>query len=235
MKAKILNKFKKGLSLMEVVVAIAISMISMTVTSIYTTQLMIAAQQNFFESSSNEYESMVIEQLRLVESNLQEAKSKAELGLISTLNGLPLNITPQTNDTFCGNPDLDLAQGQLFLTMSLPDFFPATPTPTTVAPTSFQIQLSTLPGTGTFEIINANEEGVTYKFVRISDSQKTGAMRTSGYQNIGIAMTRIVEKGSSGTGDFIVIKVRFAYQIPGQSSYRFTKVTDVRMLRDFIC
>jgi hypothetical protein len=229
---KKIQNIKQGLSLMEVVVAIAISMITVTVTSVYTTQLMIASQRNYFESSVNEYESIVVEQLRIIESNLQLAKSKGNPGLISSLDLTFLNSTPMSNATFCGNPGL-ASQNQLSLKIDLPEFFPLSPTPpysVSVTPTPFNPRLSA----NNDYIYDLTEDGVRYLFFQINESQLTGALRTAGFRDVGIALTRIVE-GGNGVVDIINIKLKFAYRIYSQNNFRVTKTTDVRMIRDSIC
>jgi prepilin-type N-terminal cleavage/methylation domain-containing protein len=62
---------KKGFSLIEIVVALGISVITLTGSAVFSTQLITRAQDNFMEVSALQLQGMITEQLRLLESGLK--------------------------------------------------------------------------------------------------------------------------------------------------------------------
>lgn len=71
---KTLSSKKIGLSLIEVIVAIAISGMTLTVSAVFSTRVMIYAQENFMQDSSNQLNALISEQLKFIELDLTEAK-----------------------------------------------------------------------------------------------------------------------------------------------------------------
>jgi hypothetical protein len=69
---KLLTVKTKGMGLVEVIVAIGISVVTLTGAGVFSSQLVKRAQNNFMEISVNQLQGTINEQLRLVESGLKQ-------------------------------------------------------------------------------------------------------------------------------------------------------------------
>jgi prepilin-type N-terminal cleavage/methylation domain-containing protein len=73
MKRKLLKKVKKGFSLVEVLVAIAISAIALTSAAIFSARLMSRGQMNFLDQSALQLQALVTEQVRFLEFSMKNS------------------------------------------------------------------------------------------------------------------------------------------------------------------
>lgn len=96
----------KGTTLVEVIVAIGISVITITSAAVFTGDLNRRAQENFAEVAANQLHTLMIDQLNLIEADLRNPPSKSILStaarnLLCTQNNVPLQISfPKFDDTY---------------------------------------------------------------------------------------------------------------------------------------
>lgn len=89
-----LKKHFKGLSLVDTVVAIGVSIIILTVIASFTTSLFLNTQRNFLKDSATQLLDLISEQLRIVESSMHRAASDRAYGI---RNAYPLNVNRGSN------------------------------------------------------------------------------------------------------------------------------------------
>ena len=114
---------ERGFSLMEVLVAIAISVVTMTSSVVFASQLGIRAQNNLLEETAIQVQNVISEQLRLMELGFRNNKSEHDITKVGDISALPGTVffkagwervctTNSSNDYFALNlPDLGNVSG----------------------------------------------------------------------------------------------------------------------------
>jgi type II secretory pathway pseudopilin PulG len=204
-----LNKLKHaGMGLVEVVVAIGISVVTLTGAAVFSSSLAKRAQQNFVEVSVNQLQSLITEQIRLAESELKKDTSEFKNNGDTFTRAFS---TANDWDNFCG-------LGTQSLNISLPNFVSYNHV-SFGNPSGAQTQVPT-------------DDGANYIFTDIGTSERYGA-----FDNMPVAIginKRIPNvSGNSPFDKVISLKTVIRYQIYGKTYY--TKPEEIKLLAYLVC
>lgn len=217
---KVSTKRSKGLSLVEIIVAIGISVITLTTSAVFSTRLIIRAQQNFMQDSAVQLSNIIVEELRLAEVDMQSAKK-----IVSQGGSAVPKVFASAGDwtKFCS------VGGNANLGIDLPKVInnPAT--------LDFKISFVS-------DITNGDFEGQQYRIEDITDKDKlTGAFYIgsgSSVQNLGIGIQRKIDNTNAALGQIVNLNIILRYYLFNIKTAEYTKYTrpiNIKMIRDTIC
>jgi hypothetical protein len=212
---KLLKRKSKALSLVEIVVAIGVSVITLTTSTIFSTRVITSAQQNFMEDSSVQLSNVIVEQFRLAEIEMQNTKAKVISGQPST----PRVFSSAADwTTFCNT-----GTGR--------NLFIDTPK-AIVNSNDFNYKITFPAGA-----VNADVGGVSYFIQEISDKEKlTGAFyaaSASTVAKVGMGILKTIENQTFG--QIINLSVVIRYYVLKNPNPNYTNPIQIRMIRDTIC
>jgi len=217
---KFIVRKRKALSLVEIIVAIGISAITLTTSSVFSTRLMIRAQQNFMDDSAVQLTNIIVEQLRLAESEMQQVK------IINAKGG---NSIPRVFRSLSEWQDFCNVGGNPNLFVDIPRAVSGGST--------HNVQIGFLNGQA-----NSNVEGINYLFQNITDREKlTGAFYTgsnSAVQELGVGIQKTINNSSSALGEVINVNVVIRYYLFNIKTTEYTKYsrpTTVKMIKSTVC
>jgi len=222
-KQKLKRGISKGMSLIEIVVAIGISVITMTGAAVFSTELVRRSQENFVEISMLQLQSIITEQLRLVESGLKldvaasPAKHFAD-GTDFLARNKPANVSNVvTWENLC-------TTSPSFYNISLPTF--------DSGPNIHQIYFLDISSTGQAPnppAASGSQIPADTKFAPVMGDVKFGAINNT--------PTRVsIRKEIRGTGDLrsIVFSSIIYYKVINNKNV-FTKPQEIRFVYDLVC
>jgi type II secretory pathway pseudopilin PulG len=222
----------RGMGLIEIIVAIGISVITLTTAVSLSVRISIRAQENFVETSVLQYQALVSEELRLLEIGL-----KREVLLGNTFaTGVflpPASPTYLTWAKFCGNNPSDQ-----YMSISLPSYKTAYAVDT--------MRLTSVTA-GSNEVIDelvdtANGEDGRFRFGDLKDSNNQPISYTFGSFNsndmrMEISLKKTVTSSAvfAGNADFnnITVKSVIRYNLYNKAYY--TKPQEIRMVYNSVC
>lgn len=212
---KIFFKRRNGMNLVEIVVAIGVSVITLTTSAVFSTRLIVRAQQNFMEDSATQLTAVIVEELRLAEIEMQETRTKYTQGQPTVFPNVFANQSDWING-FCalgGKPNM------------------AIDIPRAVKNTTqnFDFNISFLT-----DITNATVEKKNYQIKDITDQdQLTGAFFIASNSKLGVGILREVATNTLGT--IITLSIVVRYYILNQPTPQYTRPVEVKMVKDTIC
>ncbi len=213
-------KSPKGMGLVEVVVAIGISVVTLTTAVVFSTQLSRRAEENFVESSVLQLQSLISEELRLVEQGLKKdviavpARKLAD-GQFLPASGASLPTPQLTWAQFCSNKPLDKT-----MAINLPDF-------------SSSVHKVSLYPVNSGTTLTVPSDGSQYIFSPVIGNPKFGSFTNI---NVDVSLTKIVSSTNIGTGadvNTITIKSIIHYKMFGRDY--FTKPQEIKMIYNSVC
>ena len=208
---KKINLKRVGMGLVEVVVAIGISVVTLTGAAVFSSSLAKRSQENFVEVSIVQLQSLITEQIRLAESELKkdsaEFKNNGDTAtrVFSANNGW---------DNFC-----NLASENLV--MSFPNFT-----------SNSNVSFSPVSGAGR-QIAVPTDDGRLYTFVDINTSEKFGSFEN---MPVAVGINKTIPNVSNTNSPFekvISLKTVVRYQIFGKTY--FTKPEEIKILGYLTC
>lgn len=221
---KIFNKVKKGINLVEIVVAIGISSIALTTSAIFSTRLLYRSQENFMADSSTQLQSLIAEQLKLIEADMVDARQRYSAGT-TTAYPLPFGSTAAWKDRFCG-----ITTSSLHYTITLP-----------LVTNSSQIINLTLRELQQSEY-DANkasiEAGNEFGFTPLKPTELTGAFAQLSAQNNQIFVglrKRELPSGIAGIPNIILFEIVIKYFVLDKTIPDFSNITEVKMVKNLVC
>lgn len=213
----------KGMGLVEILVSIGISIVTLTGAVVFSTNLARKAQENFVEVSALQLQSLLVEEVRLMELGLKSDVQNTS-GNSSAYTAPNTFLGPQWQ-LFCNNNSLT------FFKMTLPDM-------TTSQSTPVNISLSDISTTGTLMTV-ADEGNAQYRFADPfagTGIQRFGAFNTSGSGGIRVmaSMKKTVVSGNPNPlNNIITVKTIVTYNMFGKDY--FTKSQEVKMVYSLVC
>jgi hypothetical protein len=212
-KTKAEKRHPKGMGLVEVIVAIAISVVTLTSSVVFSTRLEMRSQQSFVDESILQLQNLITEQLRLVEQGLKrDVKNNLTFATAAFLEPDSTGTTFMTWRQFCSD------------TLSYNNFSMVLPTFSGLTHT---IRLSSVTGTG--EKIPDDDVNL-YVFSTVSGNESFGSFEKLPVQ---IGLRKSFVDSSSGLGKNIVIKTVVKYSLYNKTYY--TKPQEVSMIRSLVC
>jgi hypothetical protein len=221
------KKFKNaGMGLVEIIVALGISVVTLTGAAVFSASLRKRAQENFMEISVLQLQSLVTEELRLVELGLKKDVKEGKRFADNTdflyksrLNNQALNWAG-----FCNQqPGINAAQ---YLSITLPDFVTAN--------ADHKISFGVLSQGAGVDVRN-NVEGMNnVLFYPIPSSVQFGAFSST---NARVAIQKYIDSSDSGglgLGNTIKFKIIVNYTLFGNDE-RYTVSQDVTMIHNLVC
>lgn len=224
---KISKAKKLGMSLMEIIIAIAISSITLTVSAIFSTQLTFKAQENFMAESSAQYQNLIAQQFRLLESDMITLKKKNAIG--------GTKVQPMAFPAkFTG---LNPWRTMCTLGTASPIHYSIT-LPKVVDPNqTIDIKLNQVTSVAVSE--QYTENGKLFYFVPIPQKEQlTGAFAQLATTNrtVFIAIRKTEpNSGIAGVPNPILFEIRLRYSVLNRSTPAYSKVTEVQMVKDLVC
>lgn len=213
----------KGMGLVEILVAIGISIITLTGAVVFSTTLARRAQENFVEVSALQLQSLFVEELRLMELGLKSDVQNNPNA--SSAYSAPNTFLGSEWQSFCSNSSL------AYFKMTLPDMATSQSTP-------FRISLTDASTNGAQKPVPA-EGGVQYYFADPfigTGIQRFGAFNTSGSGGIKVMTSMkktVVSSSSNPLNNIITIKTITTYNMFGKDY--FTKPQEVKMIYSLVC
>jgi hypothetical protein len=208
------NDKPKGMGLVEIIVAIAISVVTLTSSVVFSSRLAMRAQQTFVEESVLQLQSIISEQLRLIEQGLKrDVKNNLTM---STGGYLPAAASaPQMTWTqFCSS---NVANSHF--TTNLPTFSSDFATHTA----------NLLVASGT--AVTTPEDGTNlYIFTPVTGNGKFGAFTNVPVE---IGLRKSVDSSTSGLGNNITIRTMIRYTLYKKTYY--TKPQEIKMIYNLVC
>lgn len=200
-----------GLSLIEILVAITISVVTLTSSAVFASQLVTRAQTNFMEISALQLHNLTIEQLRLIESGLRrDAKVY----------------------------DYNDSASYLFISGASPQPWQLMCDKDSTIPRYFYLQDNTSSGsvearTITVPARTQSLDGLSYDFYRFPDSIKTNyGGFTSSNTEVLISIRKIF-RTSADFGEYISFSSVVSYRL--YNRYYFTKPIETRVIWALVC
>jgi hypothetical protein len=215
--------------LVEIAVAIGISAVTLTTSAVFSTRLLMRAQENFMQDSAVQVSNVIVEQLRLAEVDMQASKTKYVETAGATIivpKVFDYGTNPRQNWTdFCTASGTSKAN----LGIDLPKVVGN--------PSSFDYKITFVSDT-----TNASFENQNYTITDIADAQKlTGAFYTSSGNkktNLGVGIQRKVDSSNLITGAVINLNIVLRYylfNITTAQYTKFTRPTTVKLIKDTVC
>lgn len=203
------------MSLIEIVVAIGISVVTMTGAAVFSNSLVVRAQDNFSETAALQLQTLVNEQIRLLELSMKR-DIKAEKD--PTEGGyLPSAIWTR----ICSE---SLNNNGIFLQLNFPAFNNSSAQTITLDSLAAS-NISLSPDTG---------EANGYKFYKFSNLNRLGSFESS-KSPVHISIKKEMDS-SLGQGDLLK-SVKFTtmigYTVLGKQ--RFTKPQEIKMVYSLVC
>lgn len=233
-KSKIRNfitKSLRGISLVETIVAIGISSVTLTTASIFSTRLVIRAQENFMEESAVQLQNIVAEQLRLIEADLQLNKA---IRINNPNSPEPFAFSsPSANYSWKGAGGISFCDSDtpINLQMNLPDF---TQSQSNSEQPIYLQQITSAniltPGSSDYP------DYAGYTLFALQKNQLTGSFATSDNTiYLGIRKTVTSTTISGETLSSISFNIVTAYKVLNQPKFTFSVPLEVKMVKDLVC
>jgi type II secretory pathway pseudopilin PulG len=205
-------KKRKGMTLVEILVAIAISIFTMTSSAVFCVSLVQRAQLNFIEISALQLQTIVTEQLRLVESALKkDAKSKTYTDTTSYLY--------DTNPGVSVQPWADICS-----TSSTAKYYYVDNNDTDKI-----IRITALGVTDPVYTV----EGNSYTFKVLDPTIEANYGGFSGANTEVLMSVKKTYVTSSDIGEYVSFNTVIGYKLYGK--YFYTKPLETRMIKSLIC
>ena len=211
---KILFTKKQGLNLVEVVVAIGVSIVTLTTSAVFSTRLIIRAQENFMVDSSTQLVTLLTEQFRLIEADMQNTKKT--VGNDTTTYPSTLKNRQTWND-ICASE-----KSEVYLKTDIPIVGSENQSNINLVTQETKNDIKTPYG--------------KYQFNYISKDSQTGAFYIAKDSNIGISIKRtITEDGVSALGPVLNFSIITSYSVPNLAETRFSTPVQIKMFKSSVC
>lgn len=209
---------KRALSIVEVVVAIGVSVITLTTSAIFSTRLIARAQENFMADSALQLTNIIVEQLRLVEADMQSK--------VTELKSSPNNsaFPPTLNSRETWNNICSTSNGRIYLTTNLP-----------IVGNSYASSSNTV--NINLAIVTGTETQTPYGdfvFQKVQLDRQTGAFFIYKESDLKVSISRTFER-SNVLGDLLVFQIIASYKVPNLASVQYSNLVTVKMFRQAVC
>lgn len=226
-KKLLINKVKLGMSLMEIIIAIAISAIALTTSAVFSTQLIYKSQENFMAESSSQFQNVIVQQLRLIESDMIAAVKHNASGASPIIPQAFANSTGTNSwQRFCQTGSATTA---IHYSISLPKVADKTQ--------SIDIKLTEEAPGGQNQSYTENNN--TYVFVPVTNTDAlTGAfaLQSDASNTVFIAIRKTVPLAAvTGLEDPILLEVRIEYFILNKATPNYSRTTEVQFVKSLVC
>lgn len=221
---KFLNKTKKGINLVEIIVAIGVSSIALTTSAIFSTRLMYRSQENFMADSSTQLQTLVAEQLKLIEADMTSARQKYSSGDAAIF---PSSLPSQS--AWIGAGGL-CAKQTIHYSMTLPEVVNSSQT--------INLQLREL-GQSEFDANKDSiESGNEFGFIPLKQAELTGAFSQLITQDniVALALRKTeIPSGIAGIPNILLFEIVIRYFVLDKSIPDFSNITEVKMPKNLVC
>jgi hypothetical protein len=208
-KKKNLRLSKKGLNLVEIVIAIGVSSIALTTTAVFSTALIYESQNNYLTETAVQYQGIIAEQLRLAELDL--------INVIQTNNTASMRTFTDVNsrNTFCTNTG---ASGARHYNITLPRIIAST--------NSIDI--------GNIQLTQVNSNLVVYQgkqfsFSNIPSDRRIGAFASA--ETVEIA----IRTSHTPTSPVILFEILIRYKVFNRVDFYYSPIFTVNMVKSQVC
>jgi hypothetical protein len=185
-----LNIKRRGLSIIEVIVAIGISVVTITGAAQFSLNLVHRAQENFVEESALELQTLINEQLRFLEFMLRKDIKDS-------------NPSISNRAAFCSTNQLG------YFKMNLPNFDGS----------SNNLTLSAIPQTGNAVIVDSDSFYFSDPFSAAQNQYNRFGAFDRVDDAVQVSIKKEVNPGSNPTDNFITLKTVVKYDVFGTAKY----------------
>lgn len=214
----------RGMGLVEIVIAIGISVITLTSSVVFSTRLSMRSQQIFVEESIAQLQAIITEELRLIEQGLKRDVIATQ-GVANAINQgtfLPANPTASTPPRMTWAQFCNATQYNYF-TINLPAFSGNN----TYA--DHKIVVSQAVGAATTP---PEDNKTNYVFMPLSGNTSFGSFKGIPVE---LGLHKTVTPSNTGLGNNITIKSIIRYKLYNKNKYIYTKPQEIRMVYNLVC
>lgn len=215
---------KRAMSLVEVVLAIGVSAITLTTSAVFTTRLVAKSQENFMSDSAMQLTNLIVEQLRLVEVDLQMTKSRIAQG--ADPNSFPPSLANRNVwNSICSVIPSSTASAPLYLYTQLPTFGQGNSDNSPL-----NVNLSVL-SSGT----SHNTPWGDFLFYTVPQASRMAAFAIDTKSDLQLSIRVTAERNNLLGTDVLVFTVLTSYKVPNISQRQFSTPVLVKMVKSTVC